>query len=229
VSADRIINMLNVANNHLVLEEKGIYSIEKFIIARRLMYWQVYLHKAVLAAETLLRQIILRAVYLANQNIEIYATPFLKPFIQTPPTAQDFDNNSSDWLDKFALLDDSDIFVTLKAWQFHSDKVLSTLSYAFMQRKLPKIIIKQKEFTNQELETKKAEIIDFYKITSQEADYFVQTGFVENNAYKQDHMAISIIRKSGEVVDVTEVSDNYNLNALKQSVKKFYLSAMRIG
>ena len=225
VSADRIINMLNVVKNQLVVEEKGIYSIEKFIIARRLMYWQVYLHKTVLAAEMLLRQLILRARQLVLKGEEVYATPFLFPFLHQAPSTKEFDENTDYWLEQFVMLDDSDLTVTIKQWQFHSDKVLSMLSRCFIERRLPKISISYAPFSASQIAEKKKEVISKNGIEPELADFFVQTGSVENNAYKQDSIAaISIVRKNGEIADVTEVSDNYNLSALKETVRKYFLS-----
>lgn len=226
VSANRIINMLHVVNNQLVVEEKGIYSIEKFIIARRLMYWQVYLHKTVLAAELLLRQILLRAKWLADQGKAPYATPFLEPFLYHPPGIQDFEQNTEEWLPKFVMLDDSDIIVSIKAWQMNPDRVLSLLSRAFVERKLPKISLSNEEFSHQTYTTLLNKTAKQYNITAEEASYLVQRGSVANHAYKQDRMAISILRKDGSVADVTRVSDNYNLTALQETVTKYYVSAL---
>jgi HD superfamily phosphohydrolase len=227
VSANRIINMLSVVDNQLVVEEKGIYSIENFVIARRLMYWQVYLHKTVLAAETLLRQIISRAVYLANKGVEIYATPFLEPFIKTPPSLEDFEQNLDEWLEKFTLLDDTDMMVSIKAWQFHPDKVLSILSKGFIERKLPKIVITPKPVSQADKNKKLRELKKFYKLNDEEVAFMMHSGWVENNAYKQDKMVISIVRKNGTVSDASSVSDNYNLNAFKKTVKKYFFAYMR--
>lgn len=224
VSADRIISMLNVKDNQLVIEEKGIYSVEKFIIARRLMYWQVYLHKTVLAAELLLRQILIRAHELSQKGFELFATPFLSPFLMKAPNINDFENDRDFWLEKFVLLDDSDILVSIKAWQFHDDKTLAHLSHCFINRKLPKIIISNQPISEDVIEAKKEELILKYLISPEDIQYFVHAGSVENDAYKQDHMAITILRKNGEIADVTVVSDNYNLTALKQTVRKFYVS-----
>jgi HD superfamily phosphohydrolase len=228
VSADRIIHMLHVKDNQLVVEEKGIYSIEKFIIARRLMYWQVYLHKTVLAAEVLLRQLLLRARFIIEQGGVVYTTPFLQPFMEKAPGIKAFEENTSYWLEQFVLLDDTDLIVSIKQWQFHEDRVLSILSRAFVERKLPKIILSDKPFSKSQEAAYAAELSKQYALTAEELTYFVHSGSVENNAYKQDSAAsISILKKDGSIADVTEVSDNYNLNSLKETVRKFYLSVIR--
>ncbi|MCK9480942.1 MAG: HD domain-containing protein [Bacteroidia bacterium] len=228
VSADRIINMLNVVDNHLVLEEKGIYSIEKFIIARRLMYWQVYLHKTVVSADILLKQVLMRARNLAVDGEDVYATPALTPFLFSKPNEQKFEQETDTWLARFTLLDDAELTVSIKQWQFHKDSILATLSKNFVERKLPKILISNSVISAQELEAIQTEIKRKYKINENDLGYFIQSGTLENNAYKQDTPeSISIIRKDGAVVDVTEVSDNYNLSALKKTVRKYYLCYMK--
>lgn len=225
VSADRIINMLYVVNNEIVLEEKGIYSIEKFIVARRLMYWQVYLHKTVLAAELLLRQILRRATEVLKEK-EIFTTPFLGNFLKENPEMQHFES-SPEWIERFTQLDDNDIMVSIKVWQYEDDKLLSMLSKQFIERRLPKIILRKAPFSKEEIEDKRKAICKLYALTTQEADYFVQTGSVENNAYKQESLAIKVLRKDGKVCDVAEISDNYNLEPLRTTVKKYYLSFYR--
>lgn len=228
VSADRIIHMLNVKDNQLVVEEKGIYSVEKFIIARRLMYWQVYLHKTVLAAEVLLRQLLLRARFIIENGGTVYTTPFLTPFMEQAPGIEAFEENTSYWLEQFVLLDDTDLIVSIKQWQFHDDKILSMLSKAFVQRKLPKIYLSDKPFGLEEESVFKQGLAQQYGLTEEELGYFVHSGSVENNAYKQDSAAsITLLKKDGSLADVTEVSDNYNLNSLKETVRKFYLSVIR--
>ncbi|MBX2985583.1 MAG: HD domain-containing protein [Bacteroidia bacterium] len=228
VSADRIINMLNVKDNQLVIEEKGIYSIEKFIIARRLMYWQVYLHKAVVSADILLKQVLLRARTLANEGNVIYATPALQTFLYNKPNEKKFEDEIEVWLERFVLLDDAELDVSIKQWQFDSDKILSFLAKCYVNRHLPKIEISTHPFSEKELLDKQSEAIHKFKIDSQSVSYFIQTGILENNAYMQDSPeSIKIIRKNGAVVDVTEVSDNYNLSALQKTVRKYYLCYLR--
>ncbi len=223
VSAERIINMLSVAQNQLVVEEKGIYSIEKFIIARRLMYWQVYLHKTVLASEMLLRQVLKRAKWIMENGGELYATPFMQPFIESTPSIADFEENQEYWLDRFVNLDDSDILVCLKTWQYANDEILSFLCKSLIGRKLPKIVISENKISDQDIEDAKKSIAQKYDFINNEWEYFIQIGFVENHAYNQEYEGIKILRKNGEVCDVTDVSDNYNLTALKKTVRKNYM------
>jgi len=223
VSAERIINMLSVAQNQLVVEEKGIYSIEKFIIARRLMYWQVYLHKTVLASEMLLRQVLKRAKWIMENGGELFATPFMQPFIESTPSIADFEDNQEYWLDRFVNLDDSDILVCLKTWQYANDEILSFLCKSLIGRKLPKIVISENKISDQDIEDAKKSIAQKYDFINNEWEYFIQIGFVENHAYNQEYEGIKILRKNGEVCDVTDVSDNYNLTALKKTVRKNYM------
>jgi HD superfamily phosphohydrolase len=223
VSAERIINMLSVAQNQLVVEEKGIYSIEKFIIARRLMYWQVYLHKTVLASEMLLRQVLKRAKWIMENGGELFATPFMQPFIESTPSIADFEENQEYWLDRFVNLDDSDILVCLKTWQYANDEILSFLCKSLIGRKLPKIVISENKISDQDIEDAKKSIAQKYDFINNEWEYFIQIGFVENHAYNQEYEGIKILRKNGEVCDVTDVSDNYNLTALKKTVRKNYM------
>lgn len=183
ISSDRIIKMLNVKNDELVIEEKGIYSIEKFIIARRLMYWQVYLHKTVVSAENLLVNILVRAKQLAAKGIELFATPALSVFLKNNFSKKDF-VSKPELLDSFASLDDYDIFTSVKVWAQHKDKILSTLCNNLVNRKLFRIELKREKA---ELSSKK-ELIEKcmkqYKLSKKEASFFVVSGEIENSAYQ---------------------------------------------
>lgn len=223
VSAERIINMLSVAQNQLVVEEKGIYSIEKFIIARRLMYWQVYLHKTVLASEMLLRQVLKRAKWITENGGELFATPFMEPFLKNAPSISDFQERQEYWLDRFVNLDDSDILVCLKTWQYANDEILAFLCKSLIGRRLPKIVISENTISEQDINEAKNLIASKYPFVNDEWEYFIQIGYVENHAYNQEYEGIKILRKNGEVCDVTDVSDNYNLTALKKTVRKHYM------
>ncbi len=223
VGSERIINMLNVVNDELVVEEKGIYSIEKFIIARRLMYWQVYLHKTVVATDILLTNIINRAAEVSKAGIHLFATPALTWFLENEVNKKIFDENPLA-LQHFTNLDDSDIFSAIKTWQTCDDKVLCLLSRNLVERQLPKIQIASKPFDDKLVSDKQAEICQKYKLKSLEAAYFASQSLIKNDAYKEESKHINILMKDGSVIDVTDASDNYNLKALKQTVKKYYLS-----
>ncbi len=223
VGAERIINMLNVVNDELVVEEKGIYSIEKFIIARRLMYWQVYLHKTVVATDILLTNIIKRAAEISRRGTQLFATPALEWFLENEVNKKTFEENPKA-LQYFSNLDDSDIFSAIKAWQTCDDKVLRLLSKSLVERHLPKIQIASKPFDDKLVEEKQNAICHKFKLKTDEASYFASQSLIKNDAYKDESTRINILMKNGSISDVTEASDNYNLKALKQTVKKYYLS-----
>lgn len=226
VSSDRIIKMLHVKDDNLVVEEKGIYSIEKFIIARRLMYWQVYLHKTVVAAEELLLKILERAKELAGQGQELFCTPAFHFFLYNEAGRQD--NVLSDKeLEMFSLLDDNDIMSSIKVWMNHPDPVLSTLCYKMIHRQLPKIQVQKSAFTKEQVKEEQEKVAKRLNVPLDEIHYFVYTGKLENNAYDSSTRGIGLLLKSGEVIDIAEASDNYNLNALKQSVRKHFLCSYK--
>ena len=212
VSSDRIINMLNVYNDELVVEQKGIYSIEKFIVARRLMYWQVYLHKTVIAAESVLVEVLKRAKYLAKQGEELFASPAFKKFLYTDYYKEDFLHE--DILKAFTQLDDSDILTSIKVWCGHEDKTLKTLSQSLINRKLPKISLSKTPFNKEYINQKIDEVSHVYELSKEEAKHFVLTGSIKNNAYNILEDSIKIAFKNGEIKDISEASDNFNIQSL---------------
>lgn len=220
IGSDRIIEMLNVHNGDLVLEEKGIYSVEKFITARRLMYWQVYLHKTVVSAEHLLINTLKRAKYLSNQGVELFASPALSFFLKNNITHHDFESNPT-VLDTFAQLDDYDIMGAIKVWQTADDKLLADLSKRILDRKLFKVKIAKEPFSQAEINEKKAHVAQQMNIDINETDYFVFATNLVNNAYNQEKQNINLLMKNGKVVDITEASDNLNISALSQPVEKY--------
>jgi HD superfamily phosphohydrolase len=227
VGSERIINMLNVVNDALVVEEKGIYSIEKFIIARRLMYWQVYLHKTVVAADILLTNTMKRASELSNAGRNLFATPALEYFLKNNVSQQLFDQDAG-VLQKFVQLDDSDIFSAIKTWQYSEDKVLGLLSRNLVNRRLPKIVFSDQPFSNEELKLKQDMVINLFQLKPGESGYFATMNMVKNDAYRiEKSTSIKILMKNGKVLDVTDASDNYNLKAFNKTVKKYYLSFYR--
>lgn len=225
VGADRIIHMLNVHEGNLVVEEKGIYSVEKFLVARRLMYWQVYLHKTAIAADELLLSILERARVLAAEGHHLGSYHPLVHFLGREISEEEFDDES---LDLYAELDDNDIINALKSWKHHEDSVLSALSACMLERKLPKILIREFPYTREEMDKMGAEAMQKFGFTDQNLQpYLVRTGLLENHAYKSTGGGIMILRKDGTVQDVAEASDNYNLSALRDTVKKYYLTYWR--
>lgn len=219
IGTERIIKMLNVWDGELVVEIKGIYSIEKFLVARRLMYWQVYLHKTVLSAEQLMIKILKRAKQLAQSNIDVFATPALSIFLKNNYQKHDFVENES-LIEAFSQLDDFDIFASIKVWQLHDDKILSELSKSLVNRKLYQIELQNKAFDKIKIAELKKRIGKFYAITEEETDYFVFTTEVVNNAYNLNHENINILLKNNVVKDITEASDQLNAAFLDKIVKK---------
>lgn len=222
IGSSRIIKMLNVHNDELVIEEKGIYSIEKFIVARRIMYWQVYMHKTVLVAEFLLMKILERAKELVLQGEQLFATPALGYFLNARWTAKNF-TNSNEALEHFAQLDDFDILTSIKVWQKHTDKVLSLLCSRLLNRELFKVEIQNEPFDLAAIELKKKRCKERHHLTDNEVSYFVFSGVVENNAYNPKNEKINIQYKDGRVLDITEAADLLNISALSKTVQKHYL------
>jgi HD superfamily phosphohydrolase len=222
ISSDRIIKMLNVVDDHIVVEEKGIYSIEKFLIARRLMYWQVYLHKTVIAAEQLLSRILKRAREVVLSGEDLKCTPALNHFLINNINSEEFlmeDKN----LEIFAGLDDTDIMAAVKMWEHSKDFVLSKLCYDLVRRNLYHVDITNEIPDESKVEALKKKAAAKYGISIHDASYFVFTDEVRNNAYKTGDGSILILMKDGSVKDITAASDNSNLEALAKTVKKYIL------
>jgi HD superfamily phosphohydrolase len=222
ISSDRIIKMLQVVNGELVVEAKGIYSVEKFLIARRLMYWQVYLHKTVLSAEKLLVNILKRAKELALSGEELFATPALSLFLKNNFTKKDFALNP-ELMKQFVLLDDYDIMASVKVWMTHSDKTLSLLCKNMIERNLYKIELENKKspasYQNQLLE----KVMKKYKLSKKEAAYFVFTESVNNSAYNSAHFKINILHNNNKLEDVAKASDQLNIKMLSKKVTKYFI------
>ena len=222
IGTDRLIEMLNVRDGQLVLEEKGIYSIEKFIVARRLMYWQVYLHKTVVASEFMLIHALRRAKFLAKRGDSVFASPALSFFMTQDITENDF-HQRKEVLENFAQLDDYDIWSAIKVWQGHPDIILSQLSKCLVNRKLFKIVISKEPFSAERIEAERQRVQDAYQLTKEEVDYFVYSDILTNKAYNQDKQNINLLMKNGDIIDLTAASDNLNISALAQPVEKYFL------
>ena len=222
ISSDRIIKMLNVKDDHIVIEEKGIYSVEKFLIARRLMYWQVYLHKTVIAAEQMLAKILLRSRELALAGVPVFATPALNHFLKKP-IQKDVFMNEDHHLETFASLDDTDIMAAIKMWTTHDDFVLSKLCNDLVHRNLYKVDITNEEPDGKFIATLTKRAIEKYNISAHEASYFVFKDTIRNKAYKSGDGNIQILMKNDTIKDITAASDNSNLEALAKTVKKYIL------
>jgi hypothetical protein len=222
IGSDRIIEMLNVHEGNLVLEEKGIYSIEKFIVARRLMYWQVYLHKTVTASELMLIKIMQRAKELSTQNVELFASPAFQFFLKNAITKDDFQKNP-EVLEQFAQMDDYDILGAVKVWQNHSDKILSFLCKRLINRELFKIELSKEPFSEERIQLEHETVKAKYDLNDEELSYFVYSEKRSNNAYNKKYQKINILMKNGEIIDISQASDNLNISALSQPVAKYCL------
>ena len=221
VSNQRIIKMLDVVDDSLVIHEKGVYSIEKFIIARRLMYWQVYLHKTVISAEFLLMNILKRAKYLAKNGSDLFCSPAFRLFLYNDISKEDF--QSKKILESFTELDDYDVLGAIKVWSNHTDKVLAELCNMLVDRQLLKVEIQKEEFSEKQREKHIQLASKHYAISEEEAKYFVFNNNIENNAYNPEMDSINILFKDGSVKDIAEASDNLNIQALSMTIRKFFL------
>lgn len=220
INSERIITMMNVADNELVIEEKGIYSVEKFLVARRLMYWQVYLHKTGLVAEQLLIKIFKRAKYLKNNLVAIESSENLDFFLKKNVSESQL---NSEVLNTFSKLDDYDVISAIKKWTTHEDFVLSNLCSMLIDRNLLKIKLKSKPFNKNKIAEKAEKVRKVYQISEEEASYFVFTGKTSNTAYHAKEEQIKILYKNGKTKDVAKASDQFNLKALSQPVVKYYI------
>ncbi|WP_442589614.1 HD domain-containing protein [Pedobacter sp. AW31-3R] len=229
ISFDRIIKMFNIIGDNLVIEEKGIYSIEKFLIARRLMYWQVYLHKTVISGEQLLVKILKRAKELAVQGTTLFATPALAHFLQNHVSEQEFFEDPQHLL-QFSKLDDQDIFASVKVWVDHSDRILSMLCQILVNRNLYKIEMTNEPVAESRLQLMREDTAFTLKISTEEVSYFVFTDTIMNRAYDAagGNSTINILLKDNSMIDIAKASDLSNLESLDKTVKKYILCYPRI-
>ncbi|MFN3405736.1 MAG: HD domain-containing protein [Cytophagaceae bacterium] len=222
IGEDRIIKMLDVVNDSLVVEEKGIYSIENFLSSRRLMYWQVYLHKTTVSVEKMLIQIITRAQDLCRQGKALNTSLALSLFLEREVKYTDIEKDEK-YFNAFVTLDDFDIWSAIKAWQHHEDKILSTLCSNLLARRLFKIQISNSPFDTKTVEKVRKELIKKYNFNIEELEYFLIKGTISNAAYVPVGETINILTKRGEVIDVAQASDLPNIKAISKIVKKHYL------
>ena len=219
INSERLISMLNVRSDELVVEEKGLYSVEKFLIARRLMYWQVYLHKTSVVAEQILIRLLNRAKELVQQGQELTMSTALAFFVKNKISK---DNFSQEVLEMFARLDDTDIISAMKEWQFYPDIVLSKLSKMLLNRDLLKIKVRLNDFEEQKI--KRLQKLSLAKgIEEKDMKYFVFTGVMTNRAYNPGKEIIKILTKNGRVVDLTKTSEAINLEPLSQVTERYYI------
>lgn len=219
INSERIITMFNVVDNDLVIEEKGLYSIEKFLTARRLMYWQVYLHKTGLIAEQLLVKALKRAKELSQNGIKLPASAALDFFLQQVINEENWNETA---LKTFANLDDYDILSALKQWQNNEDFILSYLSKSIINRRLPHVSIKKNRPSSSKLDKLKKQVLEHYPISESEVNYLVDTGKIQNTAYSKVQNPIKIIYKNGKVSDFLKASDFNQTETITKPIIKFF-------
>ena len=220
ISSERLITMLNVVDDELVVEEKGVYNVEKFLVARRLMYWQVYLHKTSLVGEQLLIRVLKRAKELTSKDVELPASSRLSYFLNNDITIDKF---NIEVLDMFANLDDYDVVSAMKEWQYHDDFVLSRLCQMIINRDLLKVRLKKKKIKKDKLKPYLDKFMSDNNLSIEEASYFVFSGAVTNQAYQSKSQNINILYKSGKIEDIVKASDQLNLKALTKPVTKYFI------
>ena len=222
INTDRIIAMLNVKDDELVIEAKGIFTIEKFIMSRRFMYWQVYFHKTVVAAEQMLIHILNRAKELSEEGVELFGSPPLQFFLKNKFSVEDFESRA-EVLDNFALLDDFDIYASIKVWARHEDPVLSYLSNGLVNRKLFRAELQNGSFDPAYVLKIREEVAKLLSFSDKANAQLVFEGTITNNAYNPELDKINILYRDGEVVDIAEASDQINVSVLSKSAMKHFL------
>jgi len=227
IGSARIIKMLNVQNDQLVVEAKGIYSIEKFLVARRLMYWQVYLHKTSIAAEQMLLNILRRAKELASNGDSLFGTPALHYFLYNEINEKNFMSSNLP-LENFAWLDDSDVVSAIKVWSSHKDIVLSTLCEAFTNRHLFKVEIGTEPYDEEKRQFQLKQYMNHFSVNIKDATYFLGEEIVSTDTYSAEDDNINILFKDGTVKDIAEASDMLNITVLTKKVEKYFYCYYRI-
>lgn len=223
IGTDRLLKMLDVKNDELAIEAKGIYSVEKFLLARRLMYWQVYYHKTVIASETYLVNILQRARQLVHEGANIFATPALEFFLKNSFSKEKFVRDPDTMVDYFLELDDSDIMVSAKQWAKSKDIILKILSDGVVNRQLPKVEINKNPIIGERIQTVTTSVCNRYKIDCKDIGYLVSVDTISNSAYNLRDEKINIIFNDGTLKDISEVSDILNFAYINQAIHKYYI------
>lgn len=221
INYNRLIDMMDVVDNALVVEAKGIYSVEKFLISRRIMYWQVYLHKTVICAEEMLIKLVKRAQFLASQGKEISCSNSLRYFIERSVGADDFKSDVQT-LNQYSSLDDIDIMSAVKLWMDNEDKILAHLAKSLMNRELFKIKLQDEDFGEAEIQKLEQKIMDRFGVSKDEVDYLLIHHKITSYLYNPQHAMIKILLKNGHVQDFAEASDQWSSLAMQKAVTKHY-------
>lgn len=228
IGSARIIKMLDLRNDRLVVEAKGIYSIENFLTSRRLMYWQVYLHKTAVAAEKMLIKVLTRAKELSNNGVKLFASPALLYFLENKVDKQFFESNMQDVLTHFVRLDDNDIWCALKVWADNDDIVLSKLSSGLVNRKLFKIEVTGEPTDPNYIRTYMQQYMEKLGVNEYEASYLYSSDVIYTNMYNEFDDSIDILYNDGTIKDISEASDMLNIQLLSKTVEKYYFSYLKL-
>ena len=229
IGSARIIKMLNVVDDQLVVEQKGIYSLENYLTTRRLMYWQVYLHKTAVACEKVLVNLLRRAKELVSQQREVFASPALAYFLNNDIDAQWFATHETEALRMYEELDDSDIWSAMKAWKHSDDKILATLATDMLDRNIFKVEVSEEPFSEERIANLAATIADKMNISIADArDYMISVNTIQKDMYNVDDDSIGVLCKDGTVKDVAEASELLNVQLLSKKIRKYYLCYQRI-
>jgi len=226
IGSARIIKMLNVIDDSLVVEQKGIYSLENYLTTRRLMYWQVYLHRTCVAYEKVLVNILNRAKYLVRQGHDVFATPALHYFLENDVDAEWF-NTHPEALKNYENLDDSDIWSAMKTWKYDSDKILSTLATDMLDRKIFKVEVHEEPIPQERLDELQQMIAEKMAIPLEDAHYMMSLNTIQKDMYNVDDDSIAILYKNGEIRDISEASELLNVQLLSKKIRKYYLCYQR--
>ena len=227
IGAARIIKMLNVVDDNIVVERKGIYSIEDYLVTRRLMYWQVYLHKTAVAYEKILVNLLSRAKYLAERGADLFAPPHLKYFLYNQIDASHFQKDGVAMVN-YGLLDDNDIWCSIKVWSQNDDKILSILSQDLLTRNIFHVEVRDEPIGGDEIQQIKQAIMDRMDVTEEEVSYLMSVNTIQKDMYDIHDENISILDKNGEIKDISESSEILNITLLSQKNPKYYLCYQRI-
>ena len=226
IGSARIIRMLNVKDDHLVVEKKGIYSIENYLMNRRLMYWQVYLHKTSVAAEKVLINVLIRAKELSRKGVDLFASPALSYFLKNQVDKAWWDTHP-EALENYALLDDNDLWCALKVWCHHPDKVLSLLSQDMVNRRIFKVEVSDEPISEEKITAIRTQLAKRYHLPYEETSYLVDVSTVQKDMYRMEDDSIEILFDDGSSKDISQVSDMLNVELLSKKVRKHYLCYQR--
>ena len=236
IGSARIIKMLNVVDDKLVVEQKGIYSIENYLTTRRLMYWQVYLHKTTVAYEKTLVNLLCRAKFLARQGVEVFATPALRYFLYNDVTAEMFEHDELA-LNNYELLDDNDIWASVKAWMSHEDRVLSILAHDLAERRIFRVEVSEQPFDDERVSSLQQQLADAYGVSFDDAAYLISINTIQKDMYNPNDDQIDILFKPTSddsdgakpvVKDIANASELFNISLLSKKIRKYYLCYQRI-